>query len=369
MERKTITLEQKKNIGRDTSQDQCGNKIDLKEMTVLPVTNKTKIYENDWTFSRTIKCPELPVLHIRIPRKRVALNCKTEIPVFEISETIQPDDIFEIAHDDPCLTKFIDNCCSDGKPVPYVVHFIWFMYREFDFFNFLSFMSVVRFVRPCLILIHGDFVPYGRYWHRFTMTFPYVILVRRSPKLTIYGKRVEFIEHLSDIMRIEILKDYGGIYLDYDEVVLRSLEPLRIYNYVQGYELPNQLGSQLIMAKRNATFLQLWYDSYKNYSKEWLYNALEVPAMLASQHPELIHIDGYNFTRPSWQNMTWIFNRNYNWATNYAMHSYARMFVKEYPNRKVDLMSIRYLNTTIGSISRHVLFGSKELCYNETKSN
>ncbi|KAL3836289.1 hypothetical protein ACJMK2_021726 [Sinanodonta woodiana] len=301
-------------------------------------------------------------MNVSIPRKKITLNCERGRPFIKISETIQPHDIFQISYDDPCLTNYIDNCCSDSKPVPNIVHFIWFMYKEFNFFHYLSFMSAVRFVRPCLILLHGNYVPHGRYWRSFTLSFPFVILVQRSPRSSIFGNKIKFLEHISDVMRIEILKDYGGIYLDYDEVVLRPLEPLRVYEYVQGLEFPNQLGSQLIMAKKNATFLQLWYDSYKNYSEDPLYNAQEVPATLAKRHPKLIHVEGYNFTRPNWKSAGLIFNHNYNWSTNYAMHSYARILMTKYPDRNVNLTNIRYLNNTIGSISRHVLLGSKELC-------
>ena len=153
---------------------------------------------------------------------------------------------------------------------------------------------------------------------------------------------------------------YGGVYLDIDELLLRPLEPLRKYEYTQGYEETDLLGSQLILSKKNATFLHRWYDSYKNdYKPSWEYNALNIPAILAKNHPRLIHVEGFNFTRPNWPNRQLIYKGNYDWSTNYGMH----LFVRDYKKETTEDI-IRTLNTTIGAVCRHVLFGNKELCAN-----
>jgi mannosyltransferase OCH1-like enzyme len=154
------------------------------------------------------------------------------------------------------------------------------------------------------------------------------------------------------------ITEYGGIYLDFDEVLLRPIDSLRRFQHTQGHELKRTMGSQVVMSKKNATFLNLWYKSYRDdYKKIWAYNALWVPNTLAKNHPELIHVEGFNFTRPNWQNTKLIYDGNYNWATNYGMHMYARWY-----RRPINLDIIRTLNTTVGAVSRHILFGNKELC-------
>ena len=126
----------------------------------------------------------------------------------------------------------------------------------------------------------------------------------------------------------------------------------------QGHELAYTMGSQFVMSKKNATFLNYWYNSYKDdYKHSWAYNALWVPNNLAKKYPNLIHVEGYNFTRPNWKNVKQIFEQNYIWDTNYGMH----LFVRWYKN-DVSFDIIRTLNTTIGSVCRHILFGNKELC-------
>ena len=163
---------------------------------------------------------------------------------------------------------------------------------------------------------------------------------------------------LFDICSVSTISVYGGLYLDFDEVLLRSPESLRQFPFTMGHEISNAMGSQFVMAARNASFLYHWYLSYRDdYKKSWGYNALSVPHKVANKNPELIHVEGYNFTRPNWKNVNQIFKENYDWSTNYGMHMYVRWY-----KNKTDVDIIRTLNTTIGSVSRHVLLGNKELC-------
>ena len=117
------------------------------------------------------------------------------------------------------------------------------------------------------------------------------------------------------------------------------------------------MGSQFVMAKRNASFLHHWYESYsKDYRRnEWGYNALVIPAKLAKKYPSLIHVPEFYFTRPIHRYL--IHYLNYDWSVNYAIHTFQR-----YYTYRVDEVTIRHLDTTIGSIARHVLFNNKEIC-------
>ena len=126
----------------------------------------------------------------------------------------------------------------------------------------------------------------------------------------------------------------------------------------QTKDAPGVMASQFVMAKKSATFLNLWYNSYlKNYKPSWGYNALLIPYWISKQQPNLINVVGDLFTRPGWSQRYFIFFRNVNWSENYAMHLYKRDY-----KDIIDEQTIRKKNTTIGSISRHVLLGNKELC-------
>ena len=132
--------------------------------------------------------------------------------------------------------------------------------------------------------------------------------------------------------------------------------------YLQGHEDPNTLAAAFLMSKKNATFLHYWYRTYKEkYVRNWGWNAVIAPYKLAKTYPHLIHVEGYNFTTPNAGHKHQIFKENYKWDKNYGMHLYLRFYnLKNITSEN----TIRRLNTTIGSVCRHILFGNKDLCSN-----
>ena len=123
--------------------------------------------------------------------------------------------------------------------------------------------------------------------------------------------------------------------------------------------MTNLLSNSVMFAEKNASFLHLWHRQYETdyRASGWGHNSLGVPTKLAKNNPSLIHIAGYKFVKPNVIQRHLIFKQNFDWSDNYAIHLFVRYYKK-----KTDEFVIRNLNTTIGSVSRHVLFGNKELC-------
>ena len=127
---------------------------------------------------------------------------------------------------------------------------------------------------------------------------------------------------------------------------------------LQGMEETYLVGSQFIMARRHALYINLWYQSYEtDYKPDWAYNALRVPYMITQTLPEVIHVHGYSFTNPPWGNRDNIFKNNFNWSQNYGLHFFSRWYKELY-----DEQTMRRMNSTLGSIARYILYGNKELC-------
>jgi mannosyltransferase OCH1-like enzyme len=76
--------------------------------------------------------------------------------------------------------------------------------------------------------------------------------------------------HGGDIGRIHVLMRYGGIYLDNDAYVIRSLHKYRKFECVLNWDENQFMGTQIIIAHKDARFLPLWLDSYRQYHPdEW----------------------------------------------------------------------------------------------------
>jgi hypothetical protein len=250
--------------------------------------------------------------------------------------------------------------------VPNVVHYVLYNKRELTFIDFVSFISVLRFVRPCVILIHGNIIPSGNYWNFILKLYPNIVHVFREVKQTLFGQKVKFIEHFGDVWRIKALLRFGGIYLDTDTLLVKPIEPLRRFPCTmsrQSNNVTQTLVSAFIMAERNVSFVRAWYDWYKVYyvNSSYAYNAMMYPSLLAGRKPGLIHIEYGTVSRPDNQFRDIIFNTNTNWANIYGMH----LYVKSYRGytKYIDENSIKTFNATVGAICRHILYGNKDLCF------
>ena len=159
----------------------------------------------NWSFQNIIICPDFSLRDVPLERKTMSLQCDGNSARLISRRTNSSADIFTIPFRDNCLIQFIDSCCLNGRPVPNVVHYVWYSNSSMDFFHFLSFISVVRFVKPCLILIHGPFLPHGTYWDYFVHVFTNIIHVKRNHPTAVGGNKLAYPEHGSDVMRIQAL--------------------------------------------------------------------------------------------------------------------------------------------------------------------
>lgn len=111
---------------------------------------------------------------------------------------------------------------STTNLVPNIVHYIWFGNRKMSFMNYLSILSSLYVQKAERVLIHGDYVPRGQYWEEVKSNSKIHFVFREKP-VTIYQNAVRSVSHTSDIVRVDILLKYGGLYIDWDAVWLRKI--------------------------------------------------------------------------------------------------------------------------------------------------
>lgn len=93
----------------------------------------------------------------------------------------------------------------------------------------LSIAAALLHQKPERIYLHYRTMPHGSWWDDTVKLCGPVLRLRRVPSLNqIFGRPIFHFAHKSDVLRLEILIQYGGIYLDLDMVLVRSLDPLRM---------------------------------------------------------------------------------------------------------------------------------------------
>ena len=118
--------------------------------------------------------------------------------------------------------------------VPNIVHLIYFNQVEMKFYQMINIFSIYLNSKPDYIYIHCDNCSFhGKYWQQLNQVKQIKQLLRihklNNGLDTIFGKQYGFIQHKSDVFRILILMNYGGIYLENDIYVVKSLDNYRRY--------------------------------------------------------------------------------------------------------------------------------------------
>ncbi len=69
---------------------------------------------------------------------------------------------------------------------------------------------------------------------------------------------------VSDYVRLKVLYEYGGIYLDTDVMVLKSFDSFLGYQAFTGFESKNKLTSAIIGAEKRFPIIKTFLDTYTN---------------------------------------------------------------------------------------------------------
>lgn len=225
------------------------------------------------------------------------------------------------------------------KTVPPFVHFIigqadrknvtqrFQPTSSFSFVNYLVVLAARRHLRPSKLFVHYFEEPKTFWWNR-TKHDPEIRLTMVPTRFVeqIFNQSIVHHTHRSDVLRLEILLAYGGVYLDIDVLTLRSFEPLlQLGDAVMAFEDGSRrlIGSAVIIARRKAVFLQRIYDAYQHYDRNcYRCNSIEIPAKLAAIYPrEVTLLPAGSFYLLGWRQSTVLFKMSeYNFTASFAIH-------------------------------------------------
>jgi len=233
---------------------------------------------------------------------------------------------------------------KNDNRIPSIVHFVvgqgdrkgihhrHTLSSPFSFINYLVFLAARRHIRPKKILVHYYEEPDTFWWNQTKLNSEIDIsLVKSRLVETIFNESVDHHAHRGDIIRLEVVMKYGGIYLDTDVLTLRSFDSLlNISDVVMAHQDNDESTAcnAVIIGKRNATFLKRWYEAYQTFSENcWDCHSVRISGQLAKIYSkEIVVLPTDTFFRPSWTEMSKFFQSNdYNFTPNYASHLWNKM--------------------------------------------
>ena len=275
----------------------------------------------------------------------------------QIIEATIPVNVTLSVSDDPLLTKNGSSKQANTYKVPNIVHFIWFgTNKEMKFLNYISILSVHKIHKPELIMFHCNHLPVGPWWEKLWHQVPLEIHFLEPPGY-IHGQKISHVYHQGDVAKIEILMQYGGIYLDCDVVVVNPMHELRVHDVTLGKEKHDKFIAGIIIARPNAPFLKLWYESYRNNYRphDWDYNCARVTYQIYLKRPDLMHVEPYRLTTPDaddWHQLWWFVIE---WRHLFCVHVMQHLIWKDY-----NPENIKQLESTFGETVRYIYYGSAD---------
>lgn len=197
--------------------------------------------------------------------------------------------------------------CPERR-VPRLIHFIFglapdFGGKPFNIMHYVAIRSVADRFRPDEIQFHYCFEPQNEFFERVR---PLVTMKRVVLPTEYKGAVLTHFAHRSDVLRLMILNQIGGIYLDLDTITVRSLDPILDCEFtigLQGRPRTQGLCNAVMAAAPGSTFGASWLERYATFSKErWDQYSVRLPYLLWRSGKHAANVENSDrFHWPTWE--------------------------------------------------------------------
>jgi hypothetical protein len=268
---------------------------------------------------------------------------------------------------------------AHARKIPKIVHFVTGLSNNPDFgmMSYLAVKAAKEKIQPHRILIHFWRIPQGIFWD-WAVSLGVELHPIASDVTEVFGRPVVHYAHKADVIRMKVLLQHGGIYMDLDVIALRSFDTLLNHNFVMGQEGEGGsvgLCNAVMLASKGSRFLHKWWNEYRDFNgSQWNYHSVVLPNKLAkAAAPEDITVlPVRNFFWPSWDpaGLELIYNSfQYSYHDNYAIHTWSTVS-KKY----LAQMSLQWVTYPHSSLFRmlqgyipHPIFSVVIPCYNQSQ--
>ena len=117
--------------------------------------------------------------------------------------------------------------------IPNIFHFVYINERPWKLHHYLSVKSAVVRSGAEKVVIWLDEEPEGEYWDK---TKELVEIAKVKAPTEIFGVPITQPAHKSDVIRLQVLIEHGGIYADTDVIVMKPFTDLLDNNFVMGHQ-------------------------------------------------------------------------------------------------------------------------------------
>jgi len=248
--------------------------------------------------------------------------------------------------------------------IPNIVHFVYIKERPWKLHHYLSIKSATK-LNPEKINIWLDKEPEGKWWE---LTKPLVDLHFVNPPTEVFGTPIIQPAHKSDVIRLQVLLEHGGIYADTDTIFVKPFNDILNNKFIlgqQGIDGCEGLCPAIILSEKNSTFGQYWLAGFEEHFKggppgsdTWCTHSVHYPKWLSQQtfmKDEITILDHEAFFWPLYhqQHIEALFEENHTFINAYSHHLWESSG-KKYLN-ELTIDSIKNNNTTFTHLVKDLI--------------
>jgi hypothetical protein len=143
--------------------------------------------------------------------------------------------------------------------------------KPFNLVHGLAIKSA-KVVNDCDVVLYYQYEPEDNVW--WEEASDYCIHEKCQAPTEVFGHPLPNVSYRSDIFRLNLLNERGGVYFDIDTISIKPIDPLLSSSFVMGQEWAKgrQIGlcNAVMLAEKNSQFGRIWMEEYdKNYNGDW----------------------------------------------------------------------------------------------------
>ena len=201
---------------------------------------------------------------------------------------------------------------KNGSDIPKVIHLIYLKEKDLENFNFRCIKSIAQYCKDYKIKIHNDIEPINNiYWNEIKK-IPNIEIIKTQRIKSFDGFPINHVQYEADILRMEIMYNEGGIYMDTDILVVRNFD--EIFNSGKAFYLSTEsahdtnLINSFLAAKPHNEFIKIWLDKFRSGLRmdNWGYHIRDSNKQILEKNPhymlkyQIEIMDGYYFFPFKW---------------------------------------------------------------------
>jgi mannosyltransferase OCH1-like enzyme/predicted O-methyltransferase YrrM len=171
--------------------------------------------------------------------------------------------------------------------IPKIIHIIYINQRSLQPYNYKCIYSIIEHMKNYKIIIHNDIEPDVDEWNNLK-TYNNVE-IRKIDRCKRYKSlNIDYVQYETDIIRLQILYEYGGIYMDTDIFLFKNFEDILDGSSVYyNTEMKDVLTNCVLISEPKNKFIKVLLDNIHLaiQSDSWAWHIRDFPKIVINNRP------------------------------------------------------------------------------------